>query len=710
MQIPTDLISWLVENSPLPGEPLDAVPLKGEISLSDGAAQPWLVLYPEGLLLTAATSGDGFSAPALEAKPLRYSPGVLGDKLRIGGYTLGVPQGSGDDVQALLARARLSEPTGGAGVPARSRFVEAATAAERRWLGGALKPGERALAWLHTTTRAPIPDPVMDGDLPEWRYLLTDRRALLVAVSTVGDLRVLALDAPISLSSRAGRRDRVSCGEVWWETTRTNSDDFEALIPASEASGPGRVRAAVLAVEKDEGVRAAVDLAYAEHLLMEGRPDEARTVLEARLSALPDGGLEELLSTETESLQNSQRLRIRVHELLLEARGRADGDDAETAVALARLQPLVLARVERALAAAASEAGPAAVSWTERCAAVVEALAPGGLALVGEAGSTAETAKTADAVPGLKALDGGAIDDALQHPAARDDGALGKLQTLLASADVPDSSALASWCERLGGQEVHARAALSDACLALGVAGVDAFVSRGEKSVGFRAYEGDPPFLLLGGSHLDPESPCFLRPDELRFIIGAEIAHLRFKHARVTAGEVWSGAWEKGMAGLDFMLVMLPAMKGWKLAEIAGRYAQGAVGGILEKAGITKEALVKVGRKSASGGAAGAASITQRNDQLVAAHRVMQLTADRAGLVLCGQIQAAIRGMFLVYPSYQAELPLAERHGLTTSLSRRDPENKPRFQDLSIRVAALLSFYLSDDYLTLRRALLTAEE
>jgi len=699
MRIPTELIRWLVEHSPLPDDPLDAAPLKGDIPLSDGAAQPWLVLFPGGLLLAAATAGDGFSAPALEAKPLRYQPGVLSDKLTIGGYTLGVPQGSGDAVMGLLARARLGETTGAA-LPERSRFVEAMTPAERRWLGSALEHNERALAWLHTSTAAPIQEPVMDGDPTEWRYLLTDRRALLVAVSPVGDLRALPLDAAISLTARTGRRDRVSCGEVWWETTRSNGDDYEALVPATQTSGPGRVRAVVLAVEKDESLRAAVDLDYAVHLLAEGENREAQAVLEARLAALPDGDLEELLATEAALFKDTQRLRIRVHELLLEARGRTDGDDAETAVALARLQPLVPERIERAGAAARGEDGPAAASWAARCEAVARVLASGGLSLDDAA---------SDDAPAIRSLATDAVDDTLQHPAARDDGALGKLQTLLASADVPDSSALASWCERLSPQELHARAALADACLALGVAGVDAFVSRGEKSVGLRAYEGDPPFLLLGGSHLEPDSPCFLHPDELRFVVGAEIAHLRFKHARVTAGEVWSGAWEKGMAGLDFMLVMLPAMKGWKLAEMVGRYAQGAVGGILEKAGITKEAFTKVGRKSAPDGAASAAAIAQRNDQLVAAHRVMQLTADRAGLVLCGQIQAAIRGMFLVYPSYQAELPLAERHGLTTSLSRRDPEDNPRFQDLSIRIAALLSFYLSDDYITLRRALLLPE-
>jgi hypothetical protein len=777
------------------GEPLQTLALKGTVELPGGAARPWLVLTGGGLWLAAAgADGQGLAEPALEARPLRYRPGALGDRLLLGGRTLAIPAGRGEKALALLARARLRPPQVSAGrVPKAGRFLEAQTAAERMWLEAALGPGEVALAWLHTATGAPLEDPVLEGAAPEWRLLVTDRRAALVAVSDAGDAAARWLTHPLTVEARAGR-DRVRAGDERWSTTLLNQDLYASLAPATAAEGEDRVRAvarlnlasraaahkiegeALLAAledplsqlagwirshepappealvealvalgarrpeeelaalwarwgadrargyalvdalrsagegrwslalhaavhaagagEKDPFARALEDIRYAEHLLDAGRGAQAAALLEARLATLPEEDLADLLPPEGADLTagaGGQIFRVRIYELLLHARGEPDRDDTAAAASLARLQPLVPARLQL-LAALIDDPRPALAA---------AALAPGGL-------------RPGDEAPGdgpIHPLPAALIEQRLQHPVARPRGALGRLQAMLASAEVPESASLKAWCERLTPRQSEAaRDALADAALALGVAGLDAFISRGEKSVGLRAYEGSPTFLLIGGEHLDPDSPFFMRPCELRFAIGAEVAHLRFKHARVTASEVWSGAWEKGMVGLDVMLTVLPAVKGWSLAEklagFASERARAAASLVLEKSGVGRDALSKAGQAVEQGpGMAGQAAISSSNEQLVAAHRVMQLTSDRAGLVLCGQIQAALRGMFLTYPSYQAELALIERHGLPTALGRRDEAGALRYQDLSIRAAALLSFYLSEDYAVLREAL-----
>jgi hypothetical protein len=48
---------------------------------------------------------------------------------------------------------------------------------------------------------------------------------------------------------------------------------------------------------------------------------------------------------------------------------------------------------------------------------------------------------------------------------------------------------------------------------------------------------------------------------------------------------------------------------------------------------------------------------------------------------------------------------VAERVGLRSALSRRGPDGAPILPDLTIRIAALLAFYLSDEYTTLSQAL-----
>ena len=69
------------------------------------------MLTDDELWLAAADGkGGGFAEHALEARPLVYKLGALGDRLQLGGRTLSVPTGRGDKALAILARARLRPP------------------------------------------------------------------------------------------------------------------------------------------------------------------------------------------------------------------------------------------------------------------------------------------------------------------------------------------------------------------------------------------------------------------------------------------------------------------------------------------------------------------------------------------------------------------------------------------------------------------------
>jgi hypothetical protein len=83
----------------------------------------------------------------------------------------------------------------------------------------------------------------------------------------------------------------------------------------------------------------------------------------------------------------------------------------------------------------------------------------------------------------------------------------------------------------------------------------------------------------------------------------------------------------------------------------------------------------------------------------------MQLTADRAALLMSADPVSTVRAMCLVHSRLAAELMVAERVGLRSALSRRGPDGAPILPDLTIRIAALLAFYLSDEYTTLSQAL-----
>jgi hypothetical protein len=64
--------------------------------------------------------------------------------------------------------------------------------------------------------------------------------------------------------------------------------------------------------------------------------------------------------------------------------------------------------------------------------------------------------------------------------------------------------------------------------------------------------------------------------------------------------------------------------------------------------------------------------------------------------------------MLLGRPDYREALPRVEQEGIGLLLAERDAEGRIRFQDLAVRTAALLSFYLSDEFVRLRAELLSS--
>jgi hypothetical protein len=444
--------------------------------------------------------------------------------------------------------------------------------------------------------------------------------------------------------------------------------------------------------------RARADIALAEHQLSLEKAKLARDLLERRLGEMPSEAVEELLPPSDADLTRGaggQSLTIRMHELLARARGEAERPDARALAVLARLQPLVLTRL-RSLSQAATGDLAARAELT------IQMLEPRGLDADG-----AVTEERSEIVE----LGRYSIEQVLCHPLVREGGALlGRLQALLAAVPSPDRGVLRDYCESLAlERHPHAASALRDAARAFGLPDVHAYVSRGNKSVGLRAYEGTPPFVLIGVRHLEGDPEFTMTRGELYYVIGAEVAHLRYGHARVTSSEVWAGALSKSKQGLDFALGVLPMLKGWRFADKISRAFSkiplNAARRVLDGAGgfsgrVRSGLMIVPSPRPINEGV-----LSRINEELVAAHRVMQLTADRAGLLLAGDLRSAVRGLLLLRRDHRQLLLEAERDGLDAVLARRDPGGTIEHQDLAIRVAALIAFYLSDDYEKLRAEL-----
>lgn len=125
-----------------------------------------------------------------------------------------------------------------------------------------------------------------------------------------------------------------------------------------------------------------------------------------------------------------------------------------------------------------------------------------------------------------------------------------------------------------------------------------------------------------------------------------------------------------------------------------GRTVKGA---FALKRGLVDRKRVGPGRPPSDEG------LSALNEQLVAAHRAMQLTADRAGLLLARDPRPSVRAMLHVRPDHRELYEAMLTRGIDPVLAARADDGALVYQDLAIRIAALVSFYISEDYERLER-------
>lgn len=460
-----------------------------------------------------------------------------------------------------------------------------------------------------------------------------------------------------------------------------------------------------LKVEKDPLSQMERDIDFAQLFIEINKRDEAIRLIKNSLATLPEPTLEDLLplpqTPEASSPVNTIRCR------LLEALARTGADtnipEPDAIAELARLQPLDTVRLEALIYAAKDP-------LRKRVQEMLLTLKENGLSPSSEPWiSTTQ----------VKPLSEEMVTSRLPYPDIAEEGTIDAIKTWIGKARVPDYNALKSYSERVTQKNYpEVLHGLTDACLALGVSNVEAYVTRGERSTGIRAYESKPSLLLIGIDHLEPESDFFMTPLELRFAIGTEVAHLRFQHTRLTSSEVWDGVLSTGRQAFEVIAVLsaplalmgnaargLQRLTGFQRLMQKTEIITSGIKRAADFAGFAKN-VKDAAENIKNSDSLGPEELLEDEDNLLEACRQMQLTADRAGLILCGNFQAAVRAMFLTSRHYALELPIAIRYSLIQSLTRKDSKNMLLHKELALRVAALGSFYLSDDYEMLSEALI----
>ncbi len=703
------------------GKVLGRVRLGSGIAVEGGApARATLLLSASGLWLVAARDRfHGQRIDLLTHGDLRLVSGRVRDRLCFGREELLIPAGRRAAVERLIALGRLAPNLTARSAHKPSRFLHEPDELGKAWLARELAPGEVLIAWLRGSNPVALASQVVGESRCAQYLLLTDRRAALVAWSTVGDVSYAGLGADSTNARSTDDKTELICGEHTFLSRRSDAracrDVFELLaLPAGKSRLLEAARRTWLGRERnreetartiallDAAVEQGSQRARFARLLagVEGIED-AEIDGSATLPALAPG---RMTAPALGDLWTSFRFSADAASRLVGGLLNAGEPGLPFAWALqrrARPEPSAdesIARDELRLARfAARERSSNAAVPDPRDALQLEVLQAGGLARQAPALQRPQHALPSDLIEGT-----------LSHPLARGQGSLvAGVQKLIALSPDPDHAALSDYCEALdGAAHPGAKRALDAARLAFSLPTLRAYVSRGKKSIGMRGYDEKSPYILLGQAHLDPQSPYGMDDAELHFAIGAEALHLKLGQVRLTSHDVWAGAFARTRGGVELALGLLPLLRGLPLAASVTKVLDKVPEPALRR-GL--EMLVHIEQKQRPAPALGEplSALSLVNENLVAAHRLMQMSADRAGAVLCGDLRASLRALLLVRPDTAALLDSAIQYDLVSVLLERDGDAAMR-ADLVVRVVALLQFHGSPEYAALRRTLLGA--
>jgi hypothetical protein len=302
----------------------------------------------------------------------------------------------------------------------------------------------------------------------------------------------------------------------------------------------------------------------------------------------------------------------------------------------------------------------------------------------------------------LRPLEDVRLSSQLTHPLTRSKHTIrSKLADVVALVPAPDETVLKLYCERVVKADSPLLDALDRAATVLGLGHFDLYVSRGKDDVGAHAFAANGKLVLIGGQHTDPNSRHYLDARELTFAFAMELAHVRLGHARVSVPDVVRGLLSKGKQGAELAFSLLPLINGLHLGKRLGM-----VTAKLSLPQINKAVTAARTLESAVTTALPPerhADLSRPTEALLDAHRLEQLSADRAGLVCCGDLLAAFTAILKTRTDYVRVNATLAANGALAAIAQHSPSNPRAFDDLTLRLGHLIAFYLSDDYEELRR-------
>ena len=420
---------------------------------------------------------------------------------------------------------------------------------------------------------------------------------------------------------------------------------------------------------------------HLEYLNETKQYEKAIPYYEYVLTYLEDDSILELISDTSTNVLNGEDcnpLRIQLLETLAEIKETLQQPRAPELIALAKLQPLVLDRLTQLVTAGV---------LTEKANTMLSLFMPNAfnnattITPIHNSTTTYSKAALFDlVVPGCFKETKGFLD---------------AFTNLIAQVNPPDYKQVTTYSEKLSISNFpEAFTILQKVAAQLQMETPECYIGNGDFSNGIIGVEGSPNFIILGKDHLQKGNPDYLTENELVFNLTQELSHILFEHTRLTSKDVWRGAKKKGMDVAGVLLVALPMVS--TVGSFAGKFINiskytkvfnsvDAVANVVDKGQTALTYGEKITDKFTK---------QQKESELLATSRLMEISADRVGLLLTRDLQSCVHVLLKNNTDFKVASAIINQKGLYAYLSQQNEEGAFIHQELIIRIKTLFSFYL----------------
>ena len=216
--------------------------------------------------------------------------------------------------------------------------------------------------------------------------------------------------------------------------------------------------------------------------------------------------------------------------------------------------------------------------------------------------------------------------------------------------------------------------------------------------------DGDGKYIIIDSELLDTDNPNYMNGSELLFVMAREFASLRLGLSRLSCHPQWRNYSVNGVHSQDVISLFAPEPS--FIAPEVGRYTRLlAFGKLMSLEGYfnfgidsTSTAAELLGKTLDTLKFAGSRPDNLKETEYAALSQLSAMVADRAGLLVSGNIVMSIKAMIHNDSQLKGGVAICGGGAVGKEACSRGTDGRPVNYDFAMRLNALLSFYISDDY------------